>query len=80
MSNRYDELAADANGEKHLTRIKKALIKLKNQIKDSSLNEGVVQNTLFSCSQMRAGKHHLYDDALMINGGESSPRVVSSTY
>lgn len=30
VNNRYDELVADANGEKHLTRIKKALIKLKN--------------------------------------------------
>ena len=79
VNNRYDELVADANGEKHLTRIKKALIKLKNYIKDTSLNEGVVQNTLFSCSQMRSGKHHLYDDALMNNGGESSPRV-RSTY
>ena len=37
VNNRYDELVADANGEKHLTRIKKALIKLKNYIKDTLL-------------------------------------------
>jgi uncharacterized protein (UPF0335 family) len=50
VTNRYDELAQDANGERHLKRIKTAMIKLKNQIRDSSLNEGVVLNTLYSCS------------------------------
>jgi hypothetical protein len=70
------------NGERQLKMIKTALVRLKNQIKDSSLNEGVIQNTLFSCSQMRAGKHHLYDD-VMINGGTAgggTPTKKSTTY
>lgn len=26
------------------------------------LNEGVMNNTLFSCAGLRRGKHHLYDE------------------
>ena len=50
VTNRYDELAQDLNGERQLKQIRTSLVKLKNQIRDSSLNEGVVLNTLFSCS------------------------------
>jgi len=70
------------NGERQLKMIRTALVKLKNQIRDSSLNEGVIQNTLFSCSQMRSGKHHLYDDVLMNGGaaGGGTPTKKSTTY
>ena len=74
INNRYEELAEDLNGERHLLRVKTALVKVKNETKESSLNEGIVQNMLFSCSQMRAGKHHLYDDVMFKIGGEPSSR------
>jgi len=62
INNRYDELAQDAGGERHLKRVKAVLVALKREVRDGGLNEGVLFNTLFSCAQMRAGKHHLYDD------------------
>ena len=75
VNNRYEDLARDAGGERHLKLVKTAMVKLKKDIKDSSLNEGVVLNTLFSCNQMRNGKHHLYDDALMNNTpDETAPK------
>lgn len=43
------------------------MIELKKQIKEISLNEGVIQNTLFSCEHMKRGKHHLFDE--LDNGG-----------
>ena len=50
VNNRYDESAQDMNGERHMKRVKTALVSLKKQIKEVSLNEGVVLNTLFSCA------------------------------
>ena len=41
------------------------MVILKGEIKEISLNEGVVQNTLFTCTQMRAGKHHLWDEVVV---------------
>lgn len=55
INNRYEELAADANGEKQLSRVKSAVVRIKKDIKDTSLTEGVMQNTLFHCMQMRTG-------------------------
>jgi len=45
--------------------IKTALVGIKKQIKEVSLNEGVMVNTLFSCARMHQGKHHLYDDDVL---------------
>lgn len=64
INNQYKELSADINGEKQLKRLKASLIELKGEIKEASLNEGVIENLLFSSTHMRAGKHHLYDDIL----------------
>ena len=30
--------------------------------KEQRLNEAIMDNALFSCSGMRRGKHHLYDE------------------
>lgn len=38
------------------------MVELKKQIKVISLSEGIIQNTLFSCEQMKRGKHHLFDE------------------
>ena len=68
INNRYEELAADMNGERKLNVIKGSVVRLKKEIKEVSLNEGVVQNTLFSCTHMKAGKHHLYDEVVVGDG------------
>ena len=70
-NNRYDELTADLNGNRVLTKIKSAIVKVKKEIKEASLNEGIMKNMLFSCMQMRNGKHHLYDDELLAIGSDS---------
>ena len=75
INNKYEELSQDLNGERHLKRVKSAMVQIKKEIRDVSLNEGVVLNTLFTCTQMRAGKHHLYDDVLLT----STMGVTSST-
>ena len=31
-------------------------------MKDYALNEGILSNTLFSCTYMKAGQHHLFDE------------------
>ena len=50
-----------------------ALISLKKEVTESSLNEGVIENMLYSCVQMRSGKHHLYDDILLTGGSGDGP-------
>ena len=60
--NWYEEKMKDLTGGGQLTQIKQALYKLKVEIKEQSLNEGVMDNALFSCGGMRHGKHHLYDE------------------
>jgi Intra-flagellar transport protein 57 len=42
INNRFEELAADANGEKQLSRVKSAVVRIKKEIKDTSLTEGVM--------------------------------------
>jgi len=52
----------DLTGGGQLTSIKEALYKLKVEIKEQRVYEGVMDNALFSCADMRHGKHHLYEE------------------
>jgi hypothetical protein len=52
----------DIGGQLTLKRVKAAMVALKGQIKQQSISENVIHNTLFTCSRMRDGKHHLYDE------------------
>ena len=52
----------DLTGSGQLAKYKQSLLKLKAQIRQFSVNEGVMLNTLFTCGGMRQGIHHLYDD------------------
>ena len=50
------------------------MVRLKADNKEIALNQGVLHNMLFSCTQMRAGKHHLYDESLFKGAdGSNSP-------
>jgi len=42
--------------------MKEALITIKQEVKEDARNENVMNNILFSCAEMRRGKHHLYDE------------------
>lgn len=58
----YEEKMRDASGTVMVAKLKKALAVLKGEVKESQLNEGVMNNILFECAQMKRGKHHLYDE------------------
>jgi hypothetical protein len=53
---------ADIGGQRQLKKVKASLGKIKQELKEFSLNEGIVANALFSCSYMKSGKHHLFDE------------------
>jgi len=55
-----------------LKKIKGSIVKLKDEMKEIALNEGIMLNMLFSSSNMKQGKHHLYDDIDDINKGFDS--------
>lgn len=45
-----------------MKRLKASIVQIKSSIKEYNLNEGVLQNTLFSCNYMKKGRHHLFDE------------------
>jgi hypothetical protein len=49
-----------------------ALLEIKKQVKEASINEGVMEAALFSCRGMRHGGHHLYDDLDKEDGGNTN--------
>jgi hypothetical protein len=58
----YEDRMRDATGTALVSKLKSAIVELKADIKDERLNEGVMNNLLFSCEGMRRGKHHLFDE------------------
>ena len=58
----YEEKMRDATGQAQLQKIKQAIVELKAEVRNDSLQEGVMNNLLFSCAGMRRGQHHLYDE------------------
>lgn len=60
--NWYEEKMKDLTGGGQVKAIKQAIQTLNVTIKEQRLNEGVMDNALFSCAGMRHGKHHLYEE------------------
>lgn len=58
----YEDKLKDASGTAQVSKLKKALVALKNEMKEHSLNEGVMNSILFSCAGMKRGQHHLFDE------------------
>ena len=58
----YEERMRDASGTALVSKLKKAITTIKAELKEHSMNEGIMNNLLFSCAGMRRGKHHLYDE------------------
>jgi len=55
-------MVADIGGQRQLKKLKASIVQIKESIKEYSLNEGMLQNTLFNCNYMTKGRHHLYDE------------------
>lgn len=45
-----------------LQKMKQAIATIKSEVAEDTRNEAVMNNILFSCAEMRRGKHHLYDE------------------
>ena len=58
----YEEKMRDATGQAQLQKLKQAIVELKAEVRNDSLQEGIMNNLLFSCAGMRRGQHHLYDE------------------
>ena len=51
----YEDKMKDASGTAQVSKLKAALKILKEEMKDHTLNEGVMNNLLFSCAGMKRG-------------------------
>ena len=51
----YEERMKDASGTAQVTKLKKAITTIKAELKEHTLNEGVMTSVLFSSSVMRRG-------------------------
>ena len=51
----YEERMKDASGTAQVTKLKKALVTIKDELKEHTMNEGVMTSVLFSSSVMRRG-------------------------
>ena len=58
----YEEKMRDATGQVMVNKLKTAIATLKSEVHEDTRNEAVMNNILFSCAEMRRGKHHLYDE------------------
>lgn len=58
----YEERLRDTSGTVMLGKLKQALKVLKAEVQSDRRDEGIMNNLLFSCAEMRRGKHHLYDE------------------
>ena len=58
----YEDRMKDATGTALVYKLKHAISQLKSDLKEETLNEGVMNNLLFSCEALRRGKHHLFDE------------------
>mmetsp|Transcript_24697 Transcript_24697/g.33030 ORF Transcript_24697/g.33030 Transcript_24697/m.33030 type:complete len:142 (+) Transcript_24697:1655-2080(+) len=58
----YEEKMRDATGQAMLQKLKQAIAEIKVEVRNDILQEGVMNNILFSCAEMRRGQHHLYDE------------------
>lgn len=58
----YEEKMNDASGSSQVSKLKQALALLQKDAREQRLNEGVMNNLLYSCEGMRRGKHHLYEE------------------
>ena len=70
----YEERMKDASGTAIVAKLKKAIIEIKGELKEATMNEGMMNNLLFSAEAMRRGKHHLYDemaDPVKVKGTET---------
>ncbi len=70
----YEEKMRDATGTALVSKLKLAIIAIKKELKEHSLEEGVMNSLLFSCAGMRRGQHHLWDemaDPVKVSGTET---------
>ena len=51
----YEERMKDASGTAQVTKLKKAITTIKAELKEHTMNEGVMTSVLFSSSVMRRG-------------------------
>ena len=51
----YEDKMKDASGTAQVSKLKAALKILKEEMKEHTLNEGVMNNLLFSCAGMKRG-------------------------
>ena len=51
----YEDKMKDASGTAQVSKLKAALKILKEEMKDHTLNEGVMNSLLFSCAGMKRG-------------------------
>lgn len=58
----YEDRMRDASGTVMLSKLKQALKVLQAEVHSDRRDEGIMNNLLFSCAEMRRGKHHLYDE------------------
>lgn len=58
----YEDKMNDATGSSLVSKLKAALAVLKRDTREQRLNEGVMNNILYSSEGMRRGKHHLYEE------------------
>ena len=51
----YEDKMKDASGTAQVSKLKKAMMTLKEEMKEHTLNEGVMNNLLFTCAGMKRG-------------------------
>jgi hypothetical protein len=55
MNHEYEDKMKDASGGAMVSKLKKAIETLKEELKKQTLDEGVMNSILFSCAAMRRG-------------------------
>ena len=51
----YEERMKDASGTAQVTKLKKALVTIKAELKEHTMNEGIMNSLLYSSAVMRRG-------------------------
>lgn len=58
----YEEKMRDASGTAQISKLKKAIAAIKQEVKEQKINEGTMHSVLYSSAGMRRGKHLLFDE------------------
>ena len=62
LQNAFDEKMEDLGGQRQVKRVKESLIGLRKELKENTIMEGLMVQSLFNFKKhMDSGKNHLFD-------------------